>query len=682
MNAPQQQKIINKVPGIATKGTVQSIVSSSQVMVSLDTTGVKVKASYYPAYNGANGHFIGGQMQEGTPVLVLQGDGGLYYIIAILLSPYQTISFDGDELIVSSDQYNTVRLDPDTYTTIGDQVNSLRVDAKRGILSNNFGGNYSFNDASIQVDGIVRRDMFPNLNDFSVRRDGHEFDDDLKEICFDPSSIPSLTTSSSAVRNPQFVEKRELVYEFAHSTFFSTDAQEIQIIQNGQLPEDEYFYNRREARTDLLSLTQFEPNYLMETVKGTVVDIYGNILDLNRNILPAGKEKNLSFITNTDKEDAYVRIREAERKSIAYHFEINARKGNPPDSQGNQPKNPTLPPLPDITTNKGFARDRSQFFFDVDKEGQFKFNVPASSEKGNIPLTVRATNSSTISAVQNSDDVNQFTFDGQPSENRFQRRDLYLDTIAFNGGSISINDPDNTTGFATPMDRLSNQPIKHGTIYHDITQICAAQRSPVTYEYQPVNTQISTITYPTTFVSTAINVSGTSANAGGRSGQLTFDGMIEMNVGANTIDKQSIWLDTQGSLLGQIGRDLNGISVGLSLTGDLLVTIGGPDAGMAPSGPMTNNISDPRFVSKGANLAMRPGTVDFRIYQQTGEFAVVRVDQFGLTFLTPTNISMVAGQDLMLKAGGQVCIDAEEIVFYSNDTNALRVVQRSGSSIL
>lgn len=680
---PPQQKIVNKVPGIATKGTIQSIVSSSQVMVSLDTTGAQVKAYYYPAYNGVDGHFIGGRMQEGTPVLIIQGDGGLYYIIAILISPYQNISFDGDELIVSSDEFNTVRLDPTTYTSIGDQVNNLRVDAKRGILSNNFNSTYSFNDACVQVNGIVRRDLFPNLNDTSVRRDGHEFDDDLREICLDPSSIPSLTTGSSAVRNPQFVEKREILYEFSHSAEYSTDQQEAQFYQNqnGKLPVETSIYNRREARTDTLSLTQFEPNYLMESVKGTVVDIYGNILDLNRNILPAGKEDKLSFIKNSDKEDAFIRLRETERRSVVFHWEVNARKGNPPNALGKQPQQPTLPPPPDINTNQGFGRDRSPFFFDVDKEGQFKINVPASSEKGNIPLTVRMVNSSTITAVNNSTDPNIFTFDGQPPENRDQRRDIYLDTIAFNGGSVTISDPENTSGFTTPMDRLTNQPIKHGTVYHDITQVLSAQRTPVSYEYTPVNTQISTLKFPNTFVSTTINVSGTGANAGGRSGQFNFDGMLEMNVGANTIDKQSMWLDTQGSILGQLGRDLNGISLGVSMTGDLMLTIGGPDDGTNVQGAMVNGISDPRFPASRFNRAWRPGTIDVRVYQQTGEFAVFRVDQFGFTMLSPTNVSIVAGQDLMLK-GHQVCIDAEEIVLYSNDSDGFRVVQRSGSSIL
>ena len=102
--------------------------------------------------------------------------------------------------------------------------------------------------------------------------------------------------------------------------------------------------------------------------------------------------------------------------------------------------------------------------------------------------------------------------------------------------------------------------------------------------------------------------------------------------------------------------------------------MGGADSGMTASGPATSNIQDSRFA--GQNLAMRPGVVDFRIYQETGEFSVVRVDQFGITFLTPTNISIVAGKQLLLK-GQEVAIDGEVISFFPNDPGGTRVVSRN-----
>lgn len=671
-------RIIDKPPGLPTRGTIQSVTSTNAVKVSLDTTGTVVDALYYPAYYGSEGHFIGGRPQPGTPVIIQQGDGGSYYITSVVASTGSIPAIEGKSLVIQSDESNSIVLNPDEFISIGDKLNQLRIDAERNILSNNFGYQFSVSEGAVAVEGIVYRDLFPNDLDALTRRERHSFNDNLRAICLDPSSIPSRSTSGTATRNPQFIEKREIVYEFAHGAKYTIDSKEAEITRKGGVPNESRIYNRREARTDILSLSQVAPNYLMETVKGTVIDIYGNILDLNRNVLPAGKEKNLSFITNENKEDAFIRLREIERKSIAFHYELNVRKGNPPDARGQQPSKPTLPPLPDINSNEAWARSRSKFFFDIDKEGQFKLNVPASSEKGNLPLLTRSESSSTINAGTQGDPL-QFSLDKKSAENRDQRRDIYLDTVAFNGGSITIKDPDNETAFSTPIDRLTNQPIKHGTMYHDVTEVLAAHRCPVLYEYEPVNTLITTLQFPSNFVSKEIKVSGRDANAGGRSGSFNFDGSIEWNVGANTIDKQSLWLDAQGSIMGLIGRDLNNVSMGLSLTGDLLIEVGGADSGMSTLGPMTSNISDNRF--RGKNFAHRAGAVDIRVWNSAGEYSVVRVDEFGATVLTPGSMSFVAGKNILFKAQ-QFNIDAEEIVLYSGDEGAQRVVQRSGRSIL
>jgi len=681
MNGPHVvPRIINKPAGFATRGTIQDIVSANVVRVSLDTTGTQVEALYYPGYFGAGGHFIGGKPQRGTPVVITQGESGQYFVMALITITSNMPAIDGNSLIIQSDEDNIIELNPDKWISIGDRLNQLRIDSSRNLISNNFGSQLTVSDGAVTVEGIVLRDLFPGPADNFTRRELHNFNDSLKEICLDPSSLASRTTNGKTTRNPQFVEKREIVYEFAHGSRYTNDAKEAQLVSKGGVPNEARTYERREARTDTLSLSQVAPNYLMETVKGTVIDIYGNILDLNRNVLPAGKDKQLSFIKNESKEDAFIRLREIERKSIAFHFEVNSRKGHAPDLSGLQPKKPTVSPLPDPDSNESWARMRSRFFFDIDKEGQFKLNVPASSEKGNIALLTRTENASTLDAAADDGDPANFSLDKQSTENRDQRRDIYLDSVAFNGGSITISDPDNDAGFAAPMDRLSKKPIKHGTMYHDITEVLSAHRSKVLYEYDPRATLISTIKSPDNYVTKEIKVSGRDANAGGRSGSFNFDGMLEWNIGANTVDKQSLWLDTQGSILGMIGRDNNNVSVGLSCTGDILIEVGGVDNGMSPLGPLTSDISDNRFTKNGKNFANRAGAIDIRVYNAAGEFHVVRVDEFGVTVLTPGNMSLVAGKNLLLK-GHQVCIDSEEIILYSNDVSAARVVARSALSV-
>jgi len=128
----------------------------------------------------------------------------------------------------------------------------------------------------------------------------------------------------------------------------------------------------------------------MEIVKGTAVDTFGNILDLNREALPIGKTEKLSLSDNPDKTDAFTRIRAQLRKAIGYHFELNARKGKDGASDS------ALSDIPDPLKYKNYSRERSRFTFDIDKEGQFKLNVPSSSETGNIPLLTRHENFSTL----------------------------------------------------------------------------------------------------------------------------------------------------------------------------------------------------------------------------------------------------------------------------------------------
>ena len=54
----------------------------------------------------------------------------------------------------------------------------------------------------------------------------------------------------------------------------------------------------------------------------------------------------------------------------------------------------------EVFPDADYGRQRSRFFIDIDKEGQFKLNVPASSEKGNVPILTRYENYSTINSFE------------------------------------------------------------------------------------------------------------------------------------------------------------------------------------------------------------------------------------------------------------------------------------------
>ena len=83
-------------------------------------------------------------------------------------------------------------------------------------------------------------------------------------------------------------------------------------------------------RPNVFGLSLEYPNHLIETIKGTVIDSFGNILDINRNILPIGKQ-NLSLRDAANKSKTYLDVRQELRKSLAMHVELNTRKPEKPD---------------------------------------------------------------------------------------------------------------------------------------------------------------------------------------------------------------------------------------------------------------------------------------------------------------------------------------------------------------
>ena len=223
--------------------------------------------------------------------------------------------------------------------------------------------------------------------------------------------------------------------------------------------------------------------------------------------------------------------------------------------------------------------------------------------------------------------------------------------------------------------------MRHGTAYHDITDSLRAHRTLVTHEYDPRINNLEEVfnSFPLSFVKTEINVSGSSANAGGRSGNINFDGSIELNIGANSSDKQSLWLDTQGGMLGSIGRDFNGVSMGLSLTGDLLVQVGGADVGFN-AGPMIG--SDPRFSSK-IDPVWRSGAVDIRVYGPKNESdpTIVRIDKDGVTISSPGHINIESNKSLTLKALHSINLEAEAVLFWNSDPSSTREIIRNNKSL-
>jgi len=601
-----------------------------------------------------NGLFIGALPEKNTPVLVTTGESGRNYILSTLIENLNLIpNIKENELLIYANVDTKISLNKSSDIHIGSEDNRIHINTKYDYISKNFGNEYSFLQSKRHVSGVIKRDKIFNVNyDQNSKLEDDSYDQKFIVVGLDPSMTTNSLTATQN-KNPPLIEDREIIYEFQYDSSISDEVFESSLYGTSKEKIKEYtFPNRRSSRADTLSLSLLSPNYLMETIKGTVVDIFGNILDLNRVPLPIGKEKTtLRSDKVEDKTQAYKKIKELERKSIAYHFELNARK----DLTGQDGKII----LPDINSNDDYARNRSRFFVDIDKEGQFKINVPASSEKGNIPLLVRYENYSSFGPEDNNN-PNKLIY-------REDGLDIFLDSFAskvfpntnhiVSRGSISILS-NNVEG--APIDRITKSHIKHGTAYHDILNTCYTHTNTDFINYQNDTTTptilVEDIPLLENVVSSTINIDGDNANAGGRSGQINFDGSIEFNIGANTVDRQSIWLDTAGGVVANFGRDKNNHSFVSSFDGNVIVQIGG----FGVSG-------DSRFINLQNGYI--GGTLDIRVLRPGFQATMFRIDQNGISILTAGRTILHSNNDIVLKSDSNITIEAENVVIQERFVN-------------
>lgn len=663
----------NEPVGLLKTGTIKGYdPNTGKIQVELNynssisnNTPIEILAPHSLFYN--NGIFIGTLPSNGTPVVVAQGSGLEWHFVSFRAENINYVpELTLEQLLLTNNGTNKITLGPNADIFIGTEDNRIHLDTDDSLFSVNFKDENHFTQASRQVNGRIRRDLRINKKiSQSLKLESDEYQSQYYVISMDNSASPSI--ASGASKNPAFVEQREIVYEFEYYADIADDLFESSLYSDHNPPPSNYdFINRRKSRSDTLSLTLTAPNYLMETIKGTVVDIFGNILDLNRVPLPIGKDQ--YTIKNTDKVQSFLNIKEIERKSIAFHFELNAKK----DLSGNNTSvtNSNIKALLDIDSNVDYARNRSRFFIDIDKEGQFKINVPASSEKGNIPLLARYENYSTFGSdnpnkLEYRDDNLDIFLDSFSAPNVARNSNTTIPLDSSNRGSITIMNGD---AVATPEDRITGKPIKHGTVYHDILNTCYVHSSLGFISYQNEtkgdkgrNIDVESITDSNNseyeadlnnIATNVIKVAGNDANAGGRSGSINLDGSLEFNIGANTIDRQSLWLDTAGGIIGNIGRDLKNRSVAANLDGDVFIQIGGV-------GISTDN----RFTGPNSPTnAYRGAVFDIRILNEGYTATMLRIDKNGIQILCPSNIQIHASQNMKITSDADIHIECENLM--------------------
>lgn len=651
--------------GLWRRATIRKYNTDGTVTVALDEAGLAQDKSEYKctfplAWSGNEGEFLGGYPKVGSSVSIVQGHGGQWTIIGYVPSDNVLLntntaysgSFDNNKLsalkpnriVGQVKSGNRFFLDPKIGFQVGSSKNYLHVNPNENILSFNLNSKFEITQAGRSISNLIKRDIFENQNRFNFELDSHNYEKTLYTIGLDPTIITNNINSNFHVRNPALVENHEIIYEFAHDSYVENDFIESNKYSDNTNPLSN---NKKELRTDILGLTLEYPNHLIETVKGTVVDSFGNILDLNRSVLPIGKLPTISLKQSQDKIEAYKNIRQQLRKSIAYHFELNARKAD----------DDFLSLIPDPNNNTDYKRNQSRFFIDLDKEGQVKLNIPASSETGNLALFSRYENFSVLKSKEDdSIGPNQFI-------KSVNSQDIFLDQ--FGSGSIKLSGSNSDLdGYEAPLDRITDEPFKYGTVYHNIVKTCNEFQASAAYlqagmklvNFDKKNRLNNDWKPLSKVVSDTIIVNGENANGGGRSATINADGMISLNVGANTIDRQSMWIDTAGGIVSNIGRDLRGISYAGNYDGDVFIQVGG-------TGIKSSN--DSRF--KNENDAYRNGTVDIRV-QVNGQNMIFRMSSEGISIISPGTITMSAQQDIILRSNGNVLLEGEQIVMYAEST--------------
>jgi hypothetical protein len=679
--------VFDPPPGMLRAATITDSSATTLKVQLTETPAMRGKKSVevprvFPLVD-SSGMFIGSLPAKGTTVTLGQSLGGQYHVLNFEPENNNMLpDLQPGQMLIRSTDTSKILFDLESNIRIGSDISNIHIFAgsqrypKANLITFNFENENHFTQAFREVGGLVKRDLKPNPQassySGSTKLEDDSYDRIFSLIGLDPTATAN-DLRSGPTKNPPLVEHREIVYEFQYHSDVDDDKIEAnKYTTTAQATNIFTTPNRRLSRADTLSLSLVSPNYLIEQVKGTVVDIFGNILDLNRMPLPVGLNADTTLRTNgtvatTDSKKSFINIRALERKSIAFHFEVNSRKDPQPLNQGSK--------LSINDDNYNAKLQRSRFSFDVDKEGQFKLNVPASSESGNVPLLLRPENYSTFGETDGGN-PNQLWFvkSGQPVS-----QDVYVDSFAapltspsdneagfnvdFAHGSIKLVDA-STNAEVGPPDRISQfvdksvYHIRHGTAYHDILRTCSLHQNNVSIQHY----QLGTVTNPvdTTYitkledlVSTTIKVSGKGANAGGRSGAINMDGSLEMNIGANTIDRQSLWLDTAGGIVANIGRDRNARSAIVNFDGDVIIQVGG--YGIVAK--------DNRFVgANGKNIVdgdgRHIGVVDLRV-MAGGDAHMFRIDSKGVTVISPSVLNMYAAQGINIKSDGPIYIDSD-----------------------
>lgn len=674
----------------------------------LNLEGLTFDAPIPHPYAGRGGGVLVG-IEVGTKILVSSSPGGeKWYCVGIIPDSgfltnaslenafgikthetnYPTIR--PGEIIVKSNAGSQVELrntgniclDAGAGLSIGD----LELSRSAMALYTRVDNKYTFTESGRSVEGIIQRDL--NSTERAADTDTLNFlDSERSNKLLKPigrsnlNEVHNRTTNliKSVIRNPALVEKREIIYEYANSSdvrhFENEIGLSVNLKDSSELDDSKDIIgdiaklklktsDRANRRSDILNLNQRNFNHLIEKVEGTVVDIYGNVLDINRNIINIPDSTEIG--PNAD-AIGLKRVYDHHRRAVKFHYEINSRK----DIKASDPS------VNDRITDN--AKNFSRWSIDVDGEGLTKINIPASSETGNIPI---------LSRYFTSRDPDVTKLDSGSFKDP-ERKDIRIKQFGAKDkeGKFSGVTIDKSDYAPTSIDGLD---VTVGTAYHDLMSIADSifsgeNRGKLATE--SISDEAGLSIYSNGPISKTVNNkildrgieldADNSPNAGGRSLHMNLDGSMELSIGADTRDKKSLVIDTQGAVISHYGKDRNGRSIIHQTDGDIILQVGSDGYG----------VGDSRF---GADHQTgRPGRMEIHLKRPgKGTPQKIIIDENGITFDIQGDMAFGSSGDMMFNSKGNLLLHGKLISMYGDidiDNRKINssetLVVRSGSAL-
>ena len=185
-----------------------------------------------------DGLIIGGYPTEGTSIIVAQKEGGDWCFVSYYpnqqigdkssdLNPFDEniINIDPGTLFLRSNPSTQITLSQNSIN-LGNNSYNLYLNTDENYFSSKLISKFSFTEASRFTEGVVKRDIDGtvayNIPD-EIRLTSLDYESRLTEVGLDPTS---RLKKSSSIKNPSFIEKRELLYEFEYDANIKDDITE------------------------------------------------------------------------------------------------------------------------------------------------------------------------------------------------------------------------------------------------------------------------------------------------------------------------------------------------------------------------------------------------------------------------------------------------------------------------